>query len=111
MLALTVNEADKKPSPSRGRRAFLSLLIAVFCVILAGLSSVPAVSLRPRYNSSGQPIFRPDGRPAMERDYIAELAFQWPFYSLLGVGAFFIARAAVIRFSTSSTPRPNDGNA
>ena len=89
---------------SRGWRAFMSLLIAVACFFMVGLTAVPAEALRPRHDSSGKPILRPDGRPALERDYFAELAFQWPCYSFLGLTVFFIVRAGVILIR----PQPHD---
>ena len=88
-----------------------SLILAIPCVLLATFLFPPVSYIRPRLDASGHQILRPDGRPAMERDWPLELREQWAPYSCLGLGAFFLVRAAFIRFSPLSTSQPNDRNA
>jgi hypothetical protein len=75
-----------------------SLILAVVCFLLSEFL-LPGVSyVRPRTDASGQVVLRPDGSPAWERDWPLELREQWAPYSCLGLSAFFIVRAAFIRF-------------
>ena len=99
------------PIQIRKFRAMNSLILAIPCVIMASLLSVPVVSLRPRLDRDGHQIMRPDGRPAFERDWFGDIDVQWPSYSCLMLGGFFLFRAAFIRFRPLSTSQPNDRNA
>jgi hypothetical protein len=111
-----VNEHKKEhwfrgPTQIRKFRAMNSLILAIPCLLLATFLFAPVSYIRPRLDSAGHQILRPDGRPAMERDWPTELREQRVPYSCLALGAFFIVRAAFIRFSPPRTSQPNDRNA
>lgn len=71
------------------------------------MTIAPITYLRPKFDSEGKPILRPNGRRVMEQDYLAGVADQPLPHALCWLGVFFIVRAAVIRFRpTASTPSP-----
>ena len=92
------------PTPIRKFRAMNSLILAIPCLVLFSTLLMPVASMRPRLDASGHQMFRPNGTPAWEHDWPAELRGQWAPYSCLGLGAFFIVRAAFIRFAPLSMP-------
>ena len=103
-------------------RAANALLLAVLFVASSAFCFTPTTYLRTKHDSHGH-LLRRDGKPLpesgsvpiadlqMEPDFLGELQSEWPGYSLLGVGAFFIVRAAVIRFRPLAMSQPNDRNA
>jgi hypothetical protein len=103
-------------------RAANALLLAVLIIAWSPFFFTPTTYIRAKLDSHGHPLTR-DGRPLpvgvpapisdiqMERDFLGEIQSQWPGYSMFGMAAFFIVRAAVIRFRPSSMPQRNDRNA
>ena len=122
MKTIAIQSRPESAARIQKLRAANALLLAVLFVAWSSFFFTPTSYVRPKHDSHGHLLSRdgrqlPDGISLpiadiqMERDFLSELQSEWPAYSLLGIAAFFIVRAAFIRFRPSSTPQPNDRSA
>ncbi len=81
-------------------RAANALVVALGLILFAGLFVTPTTVLRQETDRSGTPMWKSDGSPLLESDFVGNLFTQWRFSLCMGAAALLFVRGAWLLFKS-----------